>query len=252
MIFLLGSATEYDPRLSYESFIPFEEQLEALSTAVNQGKVRMIGVSNETPYGLMKFHQLADQCEQQALQNDSLISKETNNNSEINSVRRFHRIQTIQNCYNLLCRSSFDNGLSECCHHTNTALLAYSPLAMGLLTGKYHTHLHGDMMEDESSFRLYKYKGRYAEAEDRYCLQKPNLGSAIQQYVALAKKLNRSPVELALQFILSNPLTAAIVIGASSESQLDHIVHCMNKESLSDDELKQIHDIHTRYPNPAP
>ncbi|KAL2900498.1 Protein tas, partial [Bienertia sinuspersici] len=102
---------EYDPKRQYAS-TPIEEQLRAFTRAVDAGKVRYIGLSNETPYGVMKFLQVADR-----------IGGRPN-------------IISVQNSYNLLCRT-FDSALAECCDHERIFLLAYSPLAMGILSGKY-------------------------------------------------------------------------------------------------------------------
>ncbi|KAL4573532.1 hypothetical protein LXL04_020342 [Taraxacum kok-saghyz] len=129
--------TDYDPVRQYTP-VGFDEQLDALGTAVDAGKIRFIGVSNETPYGVMKFLQAAD-----------------NNPS-------YPRIATIQNSYNLLCRN-FDSGLAECCHLERVRLLAYSPLAMGLLSGKY---LLPDYGGDDA--RLNLFKSRYSEGESRF------------------------------------------------------------------------------------
>ncbi|KAJ6677056.1 PROTEIN TAS [Salix viminalis] len=103
--------TEYDPTRQFCS-VGIEEQLDALSRAVAAGKIRYIGVSNETPYGVMKFIQVADR------------------------IAHYPKIVSVQNSYNLLCRT-FDAGIAECCHHEGISLLAYSPLAMGILSGKY-------------------------------------------------------------------------------------------------------------------
>ncbi|XP_065861245.1 uncharacterized protein [Euphorbia lathyris] len=103
--------TEYNPVRQFCS-VSIEEQLDCLGRAVDAGKIRYIGLSNETPYGLMKFLQVAER------------------------VACYPNIVSIQNSYSLLCRT-FDSGLSECCHHEGISLLAYSPLAMGILSGKY-------------------------------------------------------------------------------------------------------------------
>ncbi|XP_052480201.1 uncharacterized protein LOC105803065 isoform X3 [Gossypium raimondii] len=104
--------TEYDPVRQFSS-VPIEEQLDALGRAVDAGKIRYIGLSNETPYGVMKFLQFAE-----------------------NNVR-YPKIISVQvNSYSLLCRT-FDSGMAECCHHERIYLLGYSPLAMGILSGKY-------------------------------------------------------------------------------------------------------------------
>ncbi|KAL6339716.1 hypothetical protein AAG906_034802 [Vitis piasezkii] len=103
--------TEYDPTRQFSSVF-IEEQLDALGRAVDAGKIRCIGLSNETPYGVMKFLQIAEH------------------------IPGHPKIISVQNSYNLLCRN-FDSGMAECCDHERIRLLAYSPLAMvGILSGK--------------------------------------------------------------------------------------------------------------------
>ncbi|BBN20432.1 hypothetical protein MPTK1_8g18990 [Marchantia polymorpha subsp. ruderalis] len=143
---------DYDPTASYAP-VPIEEQLEALSRAKEAGKIIHVGVSNETAYGVMEFCRLAD------------------------SKSPLPRIVSIQNAYNLLCRT-FDSTLAECCHHHHVRLLAYSPLAMGLLSGKYLTPERGP-----KDARLNLYRGRYAEAESRYSFSKPNCIPAVTTHL---------------------------------------------------------------------
>ncbi|XP_021681396.2 uncharacterized protein LOC110665534 isoform X2 [Hevea brasiliensis] len=131
--------TEYHPTQQFCS-ISIEEQLDALGRAVDAGKVRYIGLSNETPYGIMKFLQLAERA------------------------AWYPKIVSVQNSYSLLCRT-FDSALAECCHHEGISLLAYSPLAMGILSGKYFAPNGGPV-----NARLNLFKGRYSEGESRYNL----------------------------------------------------------------------------------
>ncbi|GAB2281425.1 hypothetical protein Dimus_016016 [Dionaea muscipula] len=138
---------EYDPIKQY-CFIPVEEQLGALVRAVDAGKIRCIGLSNETPYGVMKFLQVAEK------------------------VDGHPKIISVQNSYSLLCRI-FDSGLAECCHHESISLLAYSPLAMGILSGKYFSGDGGP-----ADARLNCFKGRYLEGESRYNLSNPVIEAA--------------------------------------------------------------------------
>jgi len=112
---------------------------------------RYIGLSNETPYGMMKFLQLSKDFQ--------LRSK----------------LLTVQNSYNLLCRN-FDSRLAECCHHERISLLAYSPMAMGILSGKYHSSY--DCGPPEARMNLFK--GRYSEGESRYKLQSPKVKLAVK------------------------------------------------------------------------
>jgi aryl-alcohol dehydrogenase-like predicted oxidoreductase len=121
--------------------VPMEEQLLALGRAIDAGKIRYIGLSNETPYGLMKFLQLS-------------------RDSQLHS-----KILTVQNSYNLLCRN-FDAGLAECCHHERINLLAYSPMAMGILSGKYYSSDDGGPPDA----RMNLFKGLNSEVAHTTCI----------------------------------------------------------------------------------
>ncbi|XP_020575865.1 uncharacterized protein LOC110021618 isoform X4 [Phalaenopsis equestris] len=119
--------TEYCPSYQYSS-VPIEEQLDALGKAISAGKIRYIGLSNETAYGVMKFLQIAK------------------------GGNLDHKIVSLQNSYNLVCRN-FDSGLAECCHHERISMLAYSPMAMGILSGKYFST---DAGPNDARFNIYK------------------------------------------------------------------------------------------------
>ncbi|GIM12126.1 hypothetical protein Vretimale_15505, partial [Volvox reticuliferus] len=185
--------SEYDPVCAYDGAVPLEEQLEALARAVRAGKVRYVGLSNETPWGLHK-----------ALTAASLDPS-------------LPRVVSLQNAYSLTCRT-FDNGLAEVCHLEGVGLMAYSPLAMGLLTGKYQVPGGGP-----PAARLNRYRGRYAEAESRYG-PKPNVREAVAAYCALAAEAGLSPAQMALRFVLSRPLVSCAVIGATSSDQLAELL----------------------------
>ncbi|KAI7745175.1 hypothetical protein M8C21_019169, partial [Ambrosia artemisiifolia] len=166
--------TEYDPARQY-NHVSFEEQLDALGRAVDAGKIRFIGVSNETPYGVMKFLQAAE------------------NNPA------YPRIISVQNAYNLLCRN-FDSGLAECCHLERVRLLAYSPLAMGLLSGKY------------------------SEGESRYNLSNHTIREATKAYISIAERYGIHPVSLAIAFVLRHPVVSSAIFGATKLWQLEEVV----------------------------
>ncbi|CAL8462223.1 g1754 [Coccomyxa elongata] len=210
--------TRYHPENAYTA-VPLEQQLEALAAAQQAGKIRHIGLSNETAWGLMECCRLSK------------------------ARQDLPRIASLQNAYSLLCRT-FEGALAECCHLEQVPLLAYSPLAMGLLTGKY---LGGG----PEGARLNKYKGRYAEAESRYGM-KPNTLAALQAYTALAHSATMSPAELAIRFAMSNTLVANVIVGATSSEQLQEILEAADKGPLTRDLLDAIDDIHQRYPNPNP
>lgn len=211
---------DYDPQLTYAA-CPLEDQLEALTAAVRAGKVRHVGLSNETPWGLMRFCQLA--CSDPAAP----------------------RVATLQNTYSLLCRT-FDAGLAECCHVEGVGLLAYSPLAMGLLSGKYLAPDGGP-----PGARLNRYRGRYAEAESRYG-PKPNVREAVAAYVDLARQWGLSPVVVALRFVLSHPLVVSAVTGATSLAQLDELLEAAAQPALEPDLRAAIDAVHQHFPNPCP
>ncbi|XP_078178939.1 uncharacterized protein LOC144573125 isoform X1 [Carex rostrata] len=211
---------EYDPSKQYTS-VPMEEQLNALQKAIDNGKIRYVGLSNETAYGLMKFLQLA-------------------RNSHLNQ-----KILTIQNAYNLLCRN-FDSGLAECCHHERVSLLAYSPMAMGILSGKYFSS--GGAPSDA---RLNIFRGRYSEGESRYKLSNSVVKAAALEYVRIAENYGISPASLAIAFVLNHPIVASVIFGATKLWQLQEVIEAINIR-LTTDIILEINEVHARYPNPCP
>ncbi|MGL4613508.1 MAG: NADP(H)-dependent aldo-keto reductase, partial [Shewanella sp.] len=156
---------------------PILETLEALADVIRQGKVRYIGVSNETPWGLMKYLQLAEK-------------------------HGLPRIITVQNPYNLLNRS-FEVGMSEISHREELPLLAYSPLAFGALSGKY---CHNQWPEG-ARLTLFKRFARYTGSQ--LALE------ATQAYVDLAQEFALSPAQMALAFVNSRKFVGSNIIGAT-------------------------------------
>ncbi|CAO2839670.1 unnamed protein product [Amaranthus hypochondriacus] len=210
---------EYDPTRQYSS-IPMEEQLYALTKAVESGKVRYIGLSNETPYGVMKFLHVADR------------------------IQGCPKIVSLQNSYSLLCRT-FDSALAECCHHESIFLLAYSPLAMGILSGKYFMGEGGP-----ADARLNLFRGRYREGESRYNLSSPVTRVATREYLQIAEKYGLHPVSMAIAFVLAHPLVASAVFGATKMCQLQEILNaCQIK--LRAEVIAEINQVHSRFPNPC-
>ena len=155
--------------------------LDALSELIKIGKIRNIGLSNETPWGTMEFlHQSKD--------------------------KNLPRVQSIQNAYNLLNRI-FEFGGSEIAFRENVGLLAYSPLAQGYLTGKYQ---NGNLPEGSRKAlfdRLQRYEGVGSE-------------EAIASYLNIAKKYNIDPSQLANQFVTTRSFVTSNIIGATSMEQL--------------------------------
>ncbi len=167
---------------------PIHEQLIALDKLVQAGKVRTIGLSNETPYGVMEFTRLAHQ-------------------------HGLARIVSVQNPYCLVNRT-VDNGLDEVMYRQNVGLLAYSPLAFGLLTGKYdRTGIHS---ADAPKGRMSGY-----EAMKKQRWGRPEALDAARKYNALAKANGLTPTQVALAFCYTNWRVASTIIGVTSIAQLD-------------------------------
>ena len=192
--------------------IAIEETLDILNRLVDEGKVRSIGVSNETPWGVMRY---LDQSKDQG----------------------WSRIVSIQNPYNLLNRS-FEVGLSEIAHRENVGLLAYSPLAFGVLTGKY---LDG-ARPPAARLTLFEGYNRYSKLP---------IESVIRQYIALAQQHNLNPAQMALAYVNSRPFVTSNIIGATNLSQLEENINSINLK-LDDEVLEGIESIHAACPNIAP
>lgn len=208
--------TNYFGKLGYEhsdtASTPIEETLGALDELVKQGKVRYAGVSNETPWGLSEYLR---------------VSRE--------SART--RIVSIQNPYSLLNRS-FEIGLAEFVHRENLALLAYSPMAFGVLSGKY---LRG-ARPPQGRITLFQRFSRYTNEQAE---------SATAAYVELAHKHGLDPAQLALAFVNSRPFVTSTIIGATSMSQLRSNI-ASHAVKLSREVLQEIELIHKRYTIPCP
>ena len=190
---------------------PPEETLRALEDMVKAGKIREIGVSNETSWGVMSFLREA-------------------------AYHGLPRIQSIQNAYSLLVRE-FDLSLGEVCVRENIGLLAYSPLAQGYLTGKYM----GGALPEGARKTLYNRMQRY---EGEGALE------AVDKYIALANEHGVDPAQLALKFVDSRSFTASTIIGATSMEQLKSDIDAFDLE-LTDELKKGISKIHRWRPNPA-
>ncbi|WP_456375139.1 NADP(H)-dependent aldo-keto reductase [Thiolapillus sp.] len=192
--------------------IPLEETLEVLADLVAAGKVRQVGVSNETPWGAMRYLCLAES-------------------------KNLPRIQAIQNPYNLLNRS-FEVGLAEISHREKLGLLAYSPLGFGVLSGKYLD----DRRPAGARLTLYPDYSRYSGPQAR---------AATRAYVELAREHGLDPAQMALAFVTSRPFVTSNIIGATSLEQLRSNIASQELE-LSAELLHAVEQIHRRYTNPAP
>lgn len=195
-----------------EEDVSILETLEALAELVAEGKIRYIGVSNETPWGVMNYLSLAKKHD-------------------------LPKIVSIQNPYNLLNRT-FEISLSEIAHQEKVELLAYSPLAFGALSGKY---LNGANPEGA---RCTRWK-RFA----RYFTQQGI--KATQAYVDLAKEYQLDPAQMALAFVNSRSFLASNIIGATNLVQLKANINSI-EITLSEDLCEQIDEIARIYSNPCP
>lgn len=194
------------------------EQLQALGQLVQAGKVRAVGLSNETPYGVHEFVRLAEQ-------------------------HGLPRVATVQNNYNLLART-VENGLDETMHRLGVSLLAYSPLAFGLLSGKYdQSGLTGEGAP--ALARLTKY-----EATRKQRWGRPEALQAARRYNALARDNGMTPVELALAFCYNKWQVASTIIGVTSVAQLEDDVQAVQIK-LSPEVLAQIDAIRWDIRDPA-
>ena len=209
--------TNYFGRLGYEmkpeqGRVPIEETLEALAELVKAGKARHVGVSNETPWGLAEYLRLSRE-------------------------QGLPRVASIQNPYSLLNRS-FEVGLAEFAHREEVALLAYSPLAFGVLTGKY---LDGARPAGARITRFPHYTRYIGEVAQR----------AVAAYVRLARDSGLDPAQMALAYVFARPFLASALVGATTLAQLRANVAASRLE-LPSDVVGEIEKIHREHPNPAP
>lgn len=196
-----------------EDFVAFEETLEALARHVEKGTIRAIGVSNESPWGVMRYLAAAEK-------------------------RGWPRIVSIQNAYNLLNRRFETGGLAEIALREKVGLLAYSPLAQGCLTGKY---LGGALPAGARKTlynRMQRYEGTHAE-------------EAIAAYVKLARDLGVTPIQLALKFVATRPWTTATILGASNVGQLREDIDAFDLVWTEEMETR-VNAIQTSRPDPCP
>jgi aryl-alcohol dehydrogenase-like predicted oxidoreductase len=160
--------------------VPIEDILGALGEQVKAGKIRWIGLSNESAWGTMTFVRHAGEGRP--------------------------RVQSIQNAYSLINRT-FENGLAEIAHREQVGLLAYSPLGQGYLTGKYQD----GALPAGSRKALFNRLQRY---------EKPETAPAIARYLAIAKRFGLDPAQMALQFVTKRPFVTSNIIGATTMAQL--------------------------------
>jgi aryl-alcohol dehydrogenase-like predicted oxidoreductase len=210
-------STNFFGRMGYrhieaENAVPIEETLEAMTELVRIGKIRHVGVSNETPWGVHRFLQIAEQ-------------------------RGWSRIVSIQNPYNLLNRT-FEIGLAEMAIRENIGLLAYSPLAFGVLSGKF---LNGSRPTEARVVRFPRFSRYNGEIAER----------TVADYVAIARKHDLDPSQMALAFVNRQRFLTSNLIGATTMAQLKSNLASIDLK-LSDETLTEIEAVHRRQSNPCP
>ncbi len=206
-------------RLGYEhkdngNWNKFEDVLGNLKKFIDSGKIREIGLSNETAWGAKKYLE---------------ISKDQN----------LPRMMSIQNPYSLLNRT-YEIGLAEISIREQIGLLAYSPLASGYLSGKYRNEKYpkGSRMERDWDFWKYRYNT-------------PNLKNAVDEYYKISKKYNLDMSQMSLKFCEIQPFMTSVIIGATTMEQLKTDIESVNVK-LNDEIIREINEIQKIYPNPCP
>ncbi len=199
-------------RPSRRAEVPIEETLAALNELVQAGKVRHIGLSNETPWGVARFLRAAE-------------------------LGHGPRVASIQNAYSLINRS-FEMGLAEFAERDFVGLLAYSPLAQGYLTGKY-----------QRGARPPGARTTLFERAQRY--EKPGVEAAIDAYLALARDIGVDPAQLAIAYVTSRPFVTSNIIGATTMAQLKTDLDSLEIAITPQIEAR-IDAIHQLHSNPAP
>jgi aryl-alcohol dehydrogenase-like predicted oxidoreductase len=204
---------DYSHSTEEESWNKFEDILKALKKFIDQGKIRYVGVSNETPWGFSKY-------------------------LEVSEKLNLPRIVSVQNPYNLLNRG-YDIGMSEISCREKVGLLAYSPLAIGYLSGKYRDN----KIPEKSRIGLFgNFWTRYKE---------PGAKRATDEYYKLANDSGLSLTQMSLAFVNSRPFTTSNIIGATTMEQLKENIDSINV-NLSDEITEKINNIHASIPNPTP
>lgn len=209
--------TNYFGKLGYthdphDDDIELEETLGVLADLQKEGKIRHVGVSNESPWGLM--HAL-----------------------ELHKYKGLPRVESIQNTYHLANRMS-EIGISEIALREHVSFLAYSPLAMGVLTGKYLD----DARPEGARFSIMERNSARYNPE--------RVQEAVRAYVALAHEFNLDPAQMAITFAISRDFITSTIIGATTMEQLKTAIDAADVE-LSPEVLERIDEIHHRAPNLA-
>ena len=202
--------TKFVPPAHPENELQIEKQLEVFSKLIEEGLIKAVGLSNESAWGVAKF---------------------------VSTAEKFGlpKVVSTQNAYSLINRQ-FEQGTDEACWREGVALLAYSPLAAGVLTGKY--------LKEGAVGRFTIFKG----FSPRYT--RPTVEEAVSLYVDIATRHGLTPEELALGFVASRPFVDSVILGATTLDQLKKdVLACSVK--LSEEVLAEIEEVHAKLPNPA-
>ncbi len=202
----------YEHDSNEKNWIAFEEILENLKKFVDEGKIRYVGLSNETAWGLAK-------C------------------LELSKLKNLPKMMAVQNPYNLLNRT-YEVGLAEISVREQSGLLAYSPLAFGYLTGKYRNN----NMPKGSRIDLFKDFTRY---------NNENSIKAIEEYYKISQKFNLDFAQMSIKFCEIQPFVTSVIIGATTMQQLKTNVESVNV-NLNNDIINEINEVQKIYPNPCP
>ena len=202
----------YEHDSNEKNWIAFEEILETLKKFIDAGKIRYVGLSNETAWGLAK-------C------------------LELSMLKNLPKMMAVQNPYNLLNRT-YEVGLAEISVREQSGLLAYSPLAFGYLTGKYRNN----NMPKGSRIDLFKDFTRY---------NNENSIKAIEEYYKISQKFNLDFAQMSIKFCEIQPFVTSVIIGATTMQQLKTNVESVNVK-LNNEIINEINEVQKIYPNPCP
>ncbi len=210
--------TNFFGRLNYKhndenNWNELEKVLIALEKFIKEGKIRYVGLSNETPWGLSKF-------------------------LEISKIKKLPRMMSVQNPYSLLCRT-YEIGMSEISIREKSGLLAYSPLAGGFLTGKYRNN---NLPENSRQKLFSDYYTRYS---------KSNASPVIDKYYNISKKFGLNFAQMSIKFCEIQKFLTSVIIGATTMEQLKINIESVSV-NLNEKILKEINDVQIEYPNPCP
>ena len=203
----------YEHKDDNENWNDFEQILITLEKFIEQGKIRYIGLSNETSWGLSKF-------------------------LEISKIKKLPKMMSVQNAYSLLTRT-YEIGLAEISIREKSGLLAYSPLAGGFLSGKYRNN----KLPEKSRQKLFgEYYTRYT---------KPHVSNIIEKYFNISKKYNLNFAQMSIKFCEIQKFITSTIIGATTMEQLKTNIESVNVV-LNKEVIKEINDVHLIHSNPCP